>query len=754
MATDTKERELVLDIQGMTCASCVQKVEKALGKVDGVEAASVNLANRTAVIRTSTAAQDGIDELVGAVIRAGYGATPHTDERSPDEEVAGYRRRLWVAVPLTVAILVLTFVVGDWGPSMWLAWGLATVVQFYAGWPFMRNAIRAGRHGSATMDTLVAMGSLAAYLYSAWAVLDSLGAEAGHAMAGMGAGAEPVHHYFDTGAVIITLILVGKLLEARARASATDAARTLLERGAKEATVLDAHGTERTVAIDDLRPGMRVVVRPGEKIPADGVVKEGTSWVDLSLLTGESVPVDVGEGDEVVGAAINGHGRLVVFITKVGANTKLSEIVRLLEAAQGSKAPVQRLADRISSVFVPIVMAIAALTFLGWLLLTDVGPGEALLHATAVLLIACPCALGLATPAAIMAGTGRAAEMGVLFKGGEVFEAARGADVVLLDKTGTVTEGVMALAQASGVNGASEEHVLAWAAATEAGSEHPIARAVVEGARDRGISIPAATEHAVQPGAGASALVEGVEVRVGRPEGLPPVMAGLAEELATKGLTPFAVWRDGIPMGLVSVADRVKPEAAEAIARMHALGLQVAMVTGDRRATAEAIAGSVGIDRVVAEVFPEDKVDEVRRMEAEGHRVVFVGDGLNDAPALAASTVGVAIGTGTDVALAAADVNLLGGSLTSVADSLELARRTYRIIQENLFWAFAYNVVMIPLAVFGVLNPIWAAAAMAISSVTVVLNALRLRRFRRSSDPGNTPPQERVVTETAVMHPA
>jgi heavy metal translocating P-type ATPase len=744
MAAEVREREIVLDIEGMTCASCVQKVEKALERVDGVDAATVNLATRTATVRTG---DERLEPLVRAVTSVGYGAKEHGEVRSPDEEERFYRRRLIVAAPLTVAILILTFVLGSWRGSMWLAWALATPVQFYAGWPFLHHAWRAARHRTTTMDTLVAMGSLAAYLYSVWAVLDSVGASA--AMPGM---TPQVHHYFDTAAVIITLILVGKMLEARARATAGDASRALLERGAKQATILTPDG-ERTIPIDDLRPGMRAVVRPGEKVPADGVVKEGESWVDLSLLTGESVPVDVQPGDEVVGASINGRGRLVVFVTKVGANTKLAEIVRLLESAQGSKAPVQRLADRISAVFVPVVMAIAAATFAGWVTLGGVGPGQALLHATAVLLIACPCALGLATPAAIMAGTGRAAELGVLFKGGEVFEAARAADIVLLDKTGTVTRGAMALADVIAVNGADEDQVLAWAAATETGSEHPIARAVVDGARARGVDVPPATSHAVEPGAGATALLEGAELRVGRAAGLPPAMEEMAEGLARRGLTPFAVWRDDVPFGLVAVADTVKEEAAATVERLHALGLQVAMVTGDRRSTAEAIAGATGIDRVLAEVYPDGKVDEVRRLQQDGRKVVFVGDGLNDAPALATATVGIAMGSGTDVAMAAADVDLLGGSLLSVADALALARRTYRIVAENLFWAFGYNVVMIPLAVFGVLNPMWAAAAMAVSSVTVVLNALRLRRFGRRGT-GNTGASERVVTAGRVAHTA
>ncbi|MEA2579961.1 MAG: P-type Cu+ transporter [Actinomycetota bacterium] len=712
MSAKVQEHEVLLDIEGMTCASCVNKLEKALRGVDDVNSASVNLATRTATVHTG-APETG--PLITAVQRAGYGARPHTDERSPGEETRFFARRLSVAAPLTLVVLALTFLVPSWSGSTWLAWAFATPVQFYAGWPFLRSAARAAKYGTTTMDTLAAIGSLAAYAYS---------------LASLLSGGD--HNYLDTGAVIITLVLLGKTLEARARMAASDAARVLLERGAKEATIL-VDGDERRVPIDDLRPADLAVVRPGEKIPADGVVKEGTSWVDLSLLTGESVPVDVAPGDDVVGASINGRGRLVVFVTKVGSNTKLAEISRLLQAAQGSKAPIQRLADRISSVFVPVVLALAGATFLGWTFVGSGGAATALIHAVAVLLIACPCALGLATPAAIMAGTGRAAELGILFKGGEVFEAARRTDAILLDKTGTVTEGAMTLAEVVAVNGASKEQVIAWAAATESGSEHPIARAVVEGARALGVVIPTATQHEVQPGAGASVVLDGQRIRVGRPEGLPPALEREADRLASEGLTPFAVWRDDVPYGLVSVSDRVKPDAADAVRRMKALGLRAMMVTGDRTPTARRIAMSVGIHDVRAEVFPEGKVAEVAGLQDLGLKVIFAGDGLNDAPALAKADVGVAMGTGTDVALAAADVNLLGGTMRSVADALELARKTHRVIRQNLFWAFVYNVVMIPLAVFGALTPMWAAAAMAGSSVTVVLNALRLRRFHRGN---------------------
>ena len=727
---EEKPRQFVLDIEGMTCASCVSKVEGALSRVDQVSSASVNLATRTATV---SAVSEDVDPLVEAVRATGYGARLHTEELPPDAEHRYFWARFVLAVAFTVPLLVLTFVLSDqpWSPEA--AWLLATPVQFYAGWPFLRRAGQAARHRTTTMDTLIAMGSLAAYVYSAYAVATG--------------GRE---HYFDTGAVIIMLVLLGKTLEARARAGASDASRALLERGAKQATIL-VDGAEVPVPVDDLHPGLVAVVRPGEKIPADGVVKKGSSWVDLSLLTGESVPVDVGPGDEVVGASINGHGRLLIFITKTGPNTALGQIVRLLQAAQGSKAPVQRLADRVSSVFVPIVMGVAFATFAGWLLLSDVSASTAMLHAVAVLLIACPCALGLATPAAIMVGTGRAAELGVLFKGAQVFESVRNADIVLLDKTGTVTEGAMELAELIPVNGANADQLLAWASAAEGGSEHPIARAVVQAAAERGVAVSPASDHAVLPGAGATALVEGAEIRVGRPEGLPPLLAEDMERLSRSGLTPFAVWRDDIPMGLLSVGDRVKPEAAEAVRRIKELGLEVAMVTGDRRPTAQAIAAEVGIVRVLAEVFPEGKVEEVERLQHEGWRVVFVGDGLNDAPALAKADVGVAMGTGTDVALAASDVNLLGGSLTSVADALEVARRTFRIIVQNLFWAFLYNVVMIPLAILGVLTPMLAAGAMAASSVSVVINALRLRRYGRRGVGSTGPDGQSVVTSLPRM---
>jgi heavy metal translocating P-type ATPase len=706
----TEDREVVLDIEGMTCASCVNRVERVLKRQEGVSEARVNLVSRTATVHSSS---PDMDRLIQAIEKAGYGAHAHVSGASARDEARDYLVRLSVAVVLTVPVLWLAFVVphADW--SMWLAWAMTTPVQFYSGWPFIRSAVASARHLTSTMDTLVAVGSMAAYGYSAWAVL--VGRH---------------DHYFDTAAVIITLILTGKVLEARGRARAGDASRALLERGAKEATRLEGD-VERPVPVEEVRVGDLLVVRPGEKVPVDGVIREGTSSVDLSMLTGEAVPADVGPGDEVVGASINRHGRLVVEATRVGEETKLAEIVRLLQSAQGSSAPVQRLADRVSAVFVPAVLLLAAATFAGWALLSDMGLGSALLRAVAVVLIACPCALGLATPAAIMAGSGRAAELGILFKGGEVFEVARSADTVLLDKTGTLTEGAMRLAEVVPGEGRTAEQVLALAAAAERGSEHPIARAVVDGASGRGVRIPDAGSFSIRPGAGARAEVDGRMIEVGRPENLPEALMKDAGALASDGLTVFAVREDGVAIGLVAVSDRLKQGAAEAVERVRSLGMEVALVTGDRRATAESVARKAGIDRVVAEVYPEAKVEEVRRLQEAGHRVVFVGDGINDGPALAQADVGIALGTGTDVAIEAAVVTVMGGDLGSVADSLELSRWTYRVIAQNLFWAFGYNVVMIPLAVAGVLTPIWAAGAMAGSSVSVVANALRLRRYRR-----------------------
>jgi heavy metal translocating P-type ATPase len=701
-------REVVLDIDGMTCASCVQRLERVLNHQPSVSEARVSLITRTATV--SCHLPDPAP-LIKAIQKAGYGARVHETLRPANAEVKDFRIRLAVSAFFSFDVLMLSLVVAPGSrASLFAAWLLVTPVQFYGGWPFLRSAVRAARHRTYTMDTLVACGSLAAYLYS---VIAALGG--GH------------HAYFDTSAMIVTLILLGKVLEASARARAGDAARALLERQPRQALVIKG-GKERSVPVEDLKVGDLVVVLPGEQIPADGRVRSGTSSADLSMLTGESVPVDVGPGDEVVGASVNGYGRLVVDITGVGSDTRLWHIVRLLEITQASKAPIQRLADRVAAVFVPRILALAGILFYLHWQFGGGGAGGALIHAAAVLLVACPCSIGLATPAAIMAGSGRAAELGILFKGGEVFESARRIDTVLLDKTGTLTQGSMRLRDTIAMGG-DPDQVLALAAAAERGSEHPIARCVVRAAEERGLVVPEAIDHRAEPGAGITARVGSSLIRVGRPEGLPTSPSHQADEMAARGLTVFAVWRDDEAIGLLGAFDPLKDEAADVVRRLRRFGWDVAVISGDRRATVQAVADEAGIHRAVAEVFPEGKVEEVRRLQAMGRRVAFVGDGVNDAPALAQADLGIALGTGTDVAMEAGDVLIMGGDLGLVADALGLAKRTFWVIAQNLAWAFAYNALMIPLAAAGKVSPLVAAAAMAGSSVTVVGNAVRLRWY-------------------------
>lgn len=728
-------REVVLDIEGMTCISCVNRLERVLQRQPGVTAARVSLPLRRASVQGES---PDVGALVAAVEAAGYQAAPHVRREGNDVDVRDLERRLVAAAFFSAYVLIFSMLVEPHSVgSMRAAWLFATPVQFYGGWPFLRGAWRSARHGVHTMDTLVAAGSLAAYVYSAMAVVTG------------------THHpHFDTSAIIVTLILVGRVLEARARRAAGNAARLLLERQPSTATLLSPDGrSERAVARAVLQVGDRVVVRPGEQIPADGVVVTGASSVDLSMLTGESVPEDVGPGDDVVGASINGQGRLVVDLTCVGEETRLGQIVGLLERTQASKAPIQRLADRVAAVCVPWILVTAAVVFcLRW-----VGSGDlahSLMYAAAVLLVACPCSLGLATPAAIMVGSGRAAELGILFKGGEVFEAARHIDAVLIDKTGTLTEGRMALATVVAV-ATDESEVLALAAAVEAGSEHPLARAVLAAAEARGVGVPEATDHRAEPGAGIVARVGSSWVRAGRPEGLPAELEARADGLAAAGLMVVAVWRDGEVIGLLGASDTVKEGAPQVVERLRTWGRTIALVSGDRRAAVEAAAGQAGIDVVVSQVFPDGKVEEVRRLQAEGKRVAFVGDGVNDAPALAQADLGIALGTGTDIAIEAADVLIMGGDLGLVADCLELAGRTYWVIVQNLVWAFAYNSLMVPLAVVGRVSPLMAAATMAGSSWTVVSNALRLQRFHRTARrAGDTGPGRADDDEDMPVWPA
>jgi cation-transporting ATPase V/Cu+-exporting ATPase len=705
--------ELRLDVLGMTCGSCAARVEKTLNKQPGVEA-SVNFATGEAVVRLAEGAP-AFDALREAVQARGYDIAVHVDR---DEELARREERAWlrrmiVAWPLGLVVMAVSIAFMDETWARWTAFALATPVQFYAGWPFLRGAATRAMSRSANMDTLIAVGTLSAYVYSVWALW---------------AGEEL---YFDSSAVIVAFLLLGRWLEARAKGSAGQAIKRLLELGAREARVIRGD-KELRVPVDAVQRGWILKVLPGEKIPTDGRIIEGASAVDESMLTGESVPVEKAPGDQVAGATVNQDGMLVLEATRVGEDTALAQIVRLVAEAQGSKAPIQRLADRVAGVFVPVVMAIAALTAVAWFVASGGDVRDALLPAVAVLIVACPCALGLATPAAIMVGTGRGAQLGVLIRGGEILERSRRVDVVVFDKTGTLTEGRMRLVDVAGC-----VETLERAAAVESASDHPIARAITDGAAVRGVVAPPVADARTIVGAGARGSVDRVDVLVGRrsllvTEGLavPPSVDRFAETWEADGRTVIFVGWNGVAAGVLSVADAVRPEARRTVEALHRIGLEVAMITGDNRATAASIAAETGVDRILAEVHPAEKVEEIRRLQADGKVVAMVGDGINDGPALAQADLGIAIGTGTDVAIEASDITLMQGDLEGVVRAIRLARRTFATIVQNLFWAFGYNVAAIPLAALGLLNPIIAGAAMAMSSVSVLTNSLRLRRFR------------------------
>jgi Cu+-exporting ATPase len=720
-----------LPVQGMTCASCAARIETDLADLPGVEQASVNFATHRATV-TYDPEVTGPASFSAAVADLGY-SVPATEPDDPEaEELRDLWPRLVVAVVLAVPVIAISMVAGlQFSGWQWVALVLSTPIILWSAWPFHRSTLVNLRHRATTMDTLVSLGTIAAYVWSVVALV-FLGAGDPSMSGGMsfgalfgGAGDGP-HVYFETASAIVALLLLGKWFEARARGRSSRALRALLELGAKTARLED--GDEVPVA--SLRVGDRFVVRPGEKIATDGTVVEGASAVDVSMLTGEPVPVDVTAGAAVFGATLNTSGRLVVQATQVGGDTALAQIARLVEEAQGSKAPVQHLADRISAVFVPVVLVIAVGTFLAWLVTTGAAD-EAFTAAVAVLIIACPCALGLATPTAIMVGTSRAAQLGVVIKGGEVLEATQTVDTAVLDKTGTVTEGRIELAEVVTGPGVDVDVLLRRAGSVEDASEHPIARAIATGARERGAVLVAPEGFVNHAGRGVEADVDGASVRVGRAEFVDAGGGGTDALPLPPGdarTVVFAGW-DGAVQGAFVVADTVKSTSRDAVDALHDLGITTVMVTGDQQATAERVAAEVGIDRVVAGVLPDQKVEVVRALQDEGRRVAVVGDGVNDAPALAQSDLGIAIGTGTDVAIEASDLTLVSGDLRAAADAIALSRRTLTTIKGNLFWAFAYNVAAIPLAAVGLLNPVVAAAAMGFSSVFVVSNSLRLRRF-------------------------
>ena len=758
-----------LSITGMTCASCAARIEKKLNKLPGVEAA-VNYATETAYVRYDAGRHDA-GELVATIEGLGYGvAAPATTpavpaaapvagqpalgaeaplppaEAAAAAHLAQLRQRLLVSAALALPALALSMVPAlQFDNWQWLVLTLVSPVVVWGAWPFHRAAALNLRHGIATMDTLISLGTIAAYGYSLWALYFGMAGMAGMTMPftlTVSRGSAGDHIYLEVAGAVTTFILAGRYAEARAKRRAGAALRSLAGLAPAEATVLDADGTERRVAVATLAAGDRFVVRPGEKVATDGVVEQGSSALDTSLVTGESVPVEVGPGDEVIGATVNVHGHLVVRATRVGADTVLAQVARLVNEAQAGKAAIQRLADRVAAVFVPAVVALSLAT-LGFWLVRGEGTAFAFSAAVAVLIIACPCALGLATPTALMVGTGRGAQLGIVIRGLEVLESTRRVDTIALDKTGTITAGVMTVVDVVPAPGESAAEVLALAGALEAASEHPIGRAVAAAARDASSAtgpLPVPDGFTNRAGLGVEGTVDGRPVVVGRRPlleeqaiSVPPELDRARERAEAEGRSAVLVAWYGQARGLVAVADTLKPTSAVAVARLRALGLTPVLITGDNEAAARAVASEVGISEVHAGVLPAGKVDVIRRLQSEGRVVAMVGDGVNDAAALAQADLGLAMGTGADVAIEASDLTLVSGDLAGAADAIRLARRTLAVIKGNLFWAFAYNVAALPLAATGYLNPVIAGGAMALSSLFVVSNSLRLRTFQPQS---------------------
>jgi Cu+-exporting ATPase len=733
-------RRIELPIEGMTCASCAARIERKLNKLDGV-VATVNYATEKAAVEYDPSLAEPA-ALIDAVEQVGYSARlpeQAKEETAAEDPAASLRRRLVVSAVLALPVLLMAMIPAlqfrNW---QWLALQLATPVVFWGGWPFHRAAWQNLRHAAATMDTLISLGTLAAYGWSLAALFFLDAGTPGMKMPfdlTLARNASTSNIYLEVASVVVVFLLAGRYFEARAKRRAGAALRALLELGAKDATLIDESGIERLVPIDQVAPGDLFVVRPGEKIATDGVVISGHSAIDQSLLTGESLPVEVGEGDAVAGATVNVGGRLVVRATFVGEETALAQIGRLVATAQSGKAPVQRLADRVSAIFVPIVIAIAVATFAYWLG-NGAGVTFAFSAAVAVLIVACPCALGLATPTALLVGTGRGAQLGLLIKGPEMLESTRRVDTILLDKTGTVTEGRMALLEVATASGIARAQALHLIGSLEHASEHPIARAIADAAT-REQQLGDVENFNSRDGLGVEGIVEGHAAVAGRPSllaewgmELPIELSEALERAQLQGQTAVAAAWDGSARAVFVVADAVKESSAAAIAQLKELGLRPVLLTGDNEQTARAVAAAVGIDEVIAEVLPAEKAGVVRRLQSEGRVVAMVGDGVNDAPALAQADLGLAIGTGTDVAIEASDLTLVNGDLTGAADAIRLSRRTLATIKGNLFWAFAYNVAALPLAAAGYLNPLIAGGAMAFSSVFVVSNSLRLRRFK------------------------